>query len=1671
MPVDLYVASVDSPAKPGRVLPAVRLTVEWLLLVLILATAASAQDHEFMKRGATRESLTSIDSVSLRNGNGVINIPIGPRVKVGGQLSFGLNLIYNSKIWDVEAGSPWTASPMASYPISLPSRKSNAGVGWTLSLGRLFAPDTPDFNETDQWMYVGPDGSEHFLYQTLREGMASDLSSWYSRDGSYLRMTISTEGYEVEFPSGEIHIFDGRLLLVKITDRYPEPNYLDVAYSVDELTVTITDRHDREWELQYEDVGTPLTVRTLDKVQVPAFGGASATYDFDYDEDRPVKAGCHVTDPVERTMPLLTAIDFPEGLRYEFSYYDDEPEDMSSCRQAVLRETRLPTGGRIVWDHDRFDIPEHCPGNSGRDYYFFWNRTQAVISREYFDIDGRSLARWQYSYATSAPGDGENLKGTSFECDDPGDSQHREALMATVRNPIGDKTVHFFMIWPFAAASEEGANLDHYNMPYVLPGIEEASIFPDDIDYQDGEGRFLSQLTYNCQPGVATCDQLFSARYVEYETEFRDWREELERSGPGTSDRLDRLISEKTVYFSPSTEAPQEIVTNYTDFDGLGHFRQTTTHTTFDNEPKYGRFRAYGPPGQGGYWMPEEDKPWVLDIYAYEDLMQGAQGNFTQDAQRSRTEYVFEPGTGFLQRQRVWAKKGDLGSLTRLPYDIVTEYERSESGDLIASSTFGGGRQNNLGSASLANLSLGDSWEYRTERIYEHGVLMKETERGSESSTLMLVTQDFDLDFNTGLPTASRDATGIETGFEYDQLGRLIKVNPEADARFEATWTNADWSDPEESGRERVEVQRINTNEHVLTREVAVRDGFGRNVLEQEMLPGGHWTGQRYEYGGNGLLHRISTPHEPENENPGWTIFSNYDPMARPLLTTMPDESEVRLAIGRETRFNTFYRVATSLTGEEPLTELKRVQVKDSRGRLVRVEELSDGEEESVHTDYTYDLAGRLVLVETEYPGGTQERKFEYDNRGFLLSEQHPEKGLLGNGVVTYTGYDTRGTAALMIDGSHRLESIFDDLGRPVQIWDGALGKLMVERFYSAENLSTPEGEVDRALGQLVQEKRHNYLDGSGEHVVITESYEYADDQGRLSRRRTRSNTGFDVVQDFTYDALGNLTTYGYPRQDLLPGQLDPHRETRLSWQNGRITGLDSRRVGPDWHPVISEMSYNTQGLVERRRHVNGVDDWFVSSFSDLPRPRRIYTEGEASGRDWNSGLYEYDSSGNIRAIGSDVFAYDPVDRLVESVVAGHHQTFAYDRFGNFNLSIDLDTNRELGWPPRYDDAGNKIRLNTTSPTPPLRYDVFNRLTSRTESSQQQRYVYGPGHERIATLESNGLELWTVRDPGNRVVREYSRAPGGSSWRVTRDYLYADQLVASVHEAPVTGMQHYHLDHLGSTRLVTDGNGVKVSGHTYLPFGEEIPDEDNPIPDGVRLKFTGHERDAADQDYMHARFYGIESGRFWSVDPVLGMPELPQSWNRYVYARNNPIRLVDPDGRFPGARALGEMIRSYVDRATQAIVIGHSQYQAVDPARTAINADGSQIARTATDINNGQVPDDFRDKPQVKTNKAIANSKVVVTTADPSPGSSKSNFFRSEVNTAVNSKGTSIVDVSRVSGVARINVGVQVVSGLLNISKMKAFREEFVADFGHEPSLAAGLFFLAFGVQPKPNDA
>jgi RHS repeat-associated protein len=104
----------------------------------------------------------------------------------------------------------------------------------------------------------------------------------------------------------------------------------------------------------------------------------------------------------------------------------------------------------------------------------------------------------------------------------------------------------------------------------------------------------------------------------------------------------------------------------------------------------------------------------------------------------------------------------------------------------------------------------------------------------------------------------------------------------------------------------------------------------------------------------------------------------------------------------------------------------------------------------------------------------------------------------------------------------------------------------------------------------------------------------------------------------------------------------------------------------------------------------------------------------------------------------------------------------------------------------------------------------------------------------------------------------------------------------------------YHQDAIGSVRALTNEAGDTILRHEYQPFGE-----DNQDNTGDPIRFGGKEVDAetALQNFK-ARYYRNILGRFTTIDPGQASGSIfdPQGWNAYAYARNNPLRFVDPSG-------------------------------------------------------------------------------------------------------------------------------------------------------------------------------
>ena len=194
-------------------------------------------------------------------------------------------------------------------------------------------------------------------------------------------------------------------------------------------------------------------------------------------------------------------------------------------------------------------------------------------------------------------------------------------------------------------------------------------------------------------------------------------------------------------------------------------------------------------------------------------------------------------------------------------------------------------------------------------------------------------------------------------------------------------------------------------------------------------------------------------------------------------------------------------------------------------------------------------------------------------------------------------------------------------------------------------------------------------------------------------------------------------------------------------------------------------------------------------------------------------------------------------------------QAFQYDTVGNRWLSggsqLDpltptangYDGNNHLSGLGYGDGRGNVTQMGGAT----YQYDAENRLVASTVPATA--YTYDGDGRRVVKQTAN-VTTHYVYDPQGALAAEYTVA-------------------GTAPATPCTGTCYVMADHLGSTRMLTDGGKVQKQLVDYAPFGEPLAGYDgrdarwNGVSSGVY--FTGQERDGeTGLDYFGARYF---SGR------------------------------------------------------------------------------------------------------------------------------------------------------------------------------------------------------------------
>jgi RHS repeat-associated protein len=899
---------------------------------------------------------------------------------------------------------------------------------------------------------------------------------------------------------------------------------------------------------------------------------------------------------------------------------------------------------------------------------------------------------------------------------------------------------------------------------------------------------------------------------------------------------------------------------------------------------------------------------------------------------------VFDANRGFLKNLRTYAATSPAG-----PGDtdtIVTTARMNISEGpvptvLVRTSSFGGDE----GSLAIPT--------YVKESKLRYGGSVRDAWRSCDDSDAQPfhVIETTGRDPATGLPLTIADSSGAAATYTYDALGRVTSVLPPSGVTPQtytyacATQGRSGTETPQALGESSLNISRgpLPTGSRAEGPDLTWGfDFLGRATHEDEKLPGANAINTtRWFYSVKGLL-TDEIINRPNGSIPNGDTHHTYDQLDREVEVKAPD-GNIRTLIynGTRTRDVRNHNVALDTgNGDSTLSEIR-----DGFGRLVRVND------NVVRADYGYDPSNHLsgvTLTDVNHSSVHQSRSFVYDGRGFLINETHPE---LGPGTMHYTRIDALGHAQQVQYGSHTantLTFIYDRAERLIEVdaLHPPLGQSDPSSSMLEQTYFYPEGgNTTGTAGKLWKTLRRNYVptpyvSGMGMLVDVQKELTY-DSAGRLSTLKLSSsyNGGLAATTTYHYDDLDQVTKIDYPslvRGDgAVPAQ--PDRHVSNDYKRGRLVFVGV----PGDTPRFAALTYWDNGMVATvtRPRGAGLVDTVNPDGSGMARPSEFVWQyaGSSSTASTSSGVYAYDGAGNIRQIGTDTYLYDKAYRLTQARIDSRTRSYNYDPFGNLTAWCDAtacNANNSHGapatvasnrmTPAMYDDLGNVIQMPDGRPASisggqPLtfKFDLLSAMTNFDAAQIGRTFLYDADGERVATLDYKSgsalKEHWYLRGSGNMVLRDFDRSGGNWTWQ--EDYVYRGSTLSATILAGEK-IHDVHVDHLGSTRFVTDETGHQVvigstvdTPRKYWPFGDLTVTR----PLAERMAFTGQERDsdgsstgAATLDYMHAREYSAAVSRFLSVDPVLDRERAlhhPQEWNRYTYVANNPMNETDPTGK------------------------------------------------------------------------------------------------------------------------------------------------------------------------------
>jgi RHS repeat-associated protein len=465
----------------------------------------------------------------------------------------------------------------------------------------------------------------------------------------------------------------------------------------------------------------------------------------------------------------------------------------------------------------------------------------------------------------------------------------------------------------------------------------------------------------------------------------------------------------------------------------------------------------------------------------------------------------------------------------------------------------------------------------------------------------------------------------------------------------------------------------------------------------------------------------------------------------------------------------------------------------------------------------------------------------------------------------------------------------YDGLGRLIQKWGG-------NDVYSYTYYNTLG---NASINQL--QKEEFKINGVSKHK---KEYTYTA-LGKLSSLAETVNNQV-YTTNYSYKTTNQqLVTVGYPTGITLTYDYDDFNNLKKITRNGNgviwtknTEAIDGKLTSESFgNGYTTTYSYDTHRQLSQinSTNVTNATTAFMANYNFELQTGNLLSRG------YNNSAFED-------------FNYDNLDRLVniQESISSNSKTYNYANNGNIT-SIENGGTHTLEYEDSRPHALTKHKFENVNQTVPA------------SSIDLHDYVYTT-FDKIAHIEQNGvatldMEYGLDQQRISMHILEYG-SPSVETYYINSanleikngveyTYLYAQGKPFAIYNGTTEELVYLHLNYQGSLMAISRDNGQILERRSYDAWGR--PRDPDTWDYNLGMAFGGAGKGITMRGYtmhehlemfslinMNGRLYDPVLGRMLSPDNYIQAPDNTQSYNRYSYCVNNPLKYTDPSGEVFG---------------------------------------------------------------------------------------------------------------------------------------------------------------------------